>query len=248
MTCVRALLIYWDGDMIETPFGANVINGNTRLVNFTKDFDFGGLQSHIRTALNLNESVMIIKILFHHPVMEYGRNMIFGFMHILNSSHVRHMFDMVSHYPGWLIIELYVAFIDCGSSDGPCDEAGPSNYMPTVVDVEAVVDAMEEDNDADNDSAEYDGGCTDDDDDVEEEHFWDDSSTDNDDWHADVVGGNEHEEDIVRLVKGLNRDISPYVSTMSSQFKSISFEDMQVNQNLSTTDDMFWDPSKDLKT
>ena len=43
MTCVRALLIYWGGEMIETPFGPNVINGNARLVNCTEDFDFSGL-------------------------------------------------------------------------------------------------------------------------------------------------------------------------------------------------------------
>ena len=230
MSSVRALLIYWGGEMIETPFGPNVINGNTRLFNFTEDFDFGGLQSHIRTALDLNDGVMITKILFRHPVMEYGRNMIFGFMEIQNSSHVRQMFDIVCHYPGWLTIELYVEFVDCGSSHAPCDEAGPSNYMPSVVAAEAAVDIIEEDEEdedhSDDDSAEYDAGCTDEYSDVEEEDFWDDSSTDNDDWHADVVGGNEHEEDVVRLVEGLNRDISPYVSNMSSQFKSISIEEM----------------------
>ena len=52
------------GDMIETPFGPNVINGNTRLVNFSEDFDFDGLQMHIRTALELNDGVIITKYYF----------------------------------------------------------------------------------------------------------------------------------------------------------------------------------------
>ena len=147
-------------------------------------------------------------------------------MKIRNSYGVRHMLEMVRQFPGWLTIELYIEYVECAVRHEPVNEAKPLNYNRNEVKVEEKEDEGfdEEDDDKEDDGDDDEAECTDADD---EEHFYDEDDDGNDDTDAD--DNNDNDDLMVRLIDGLSREMIPYVSNVSSQFKSVNIEEMQVN-------------------
>ena len=79
---------------------------NSRIVTFSDDFDMDGLHRIIRTVVGIADDGIITKILFRHPVMGFGVNVVSGFMQIRDNFEVSNMFEMVRQFLGCLTIEL----------------------------------------------------------------------------------------------------------------------------------------------
>ena len=242
MTTTRSLMIYWGGQMIQIEYGPTVTNAYSRLVNFSEDFDFVGLQHKITEALGITNAAMITKILFRHPVIGYGRNMVFGFMEIRDVYNVGQMFEMVRQFPGWVTIELYVEISAGGMRYVQSDEARTSNSNRNELENEeeeeeedACVDE-EEDNELDDDDEELcDADNTDEED--EKDFFDEDDDYDGDDNNDDDVYDDNNNDDVmIRLVEGLNREVTPYLPNVCSQFECVNIKEMHVNQNPSNVE------------
>ena len=62
----------------------------------------------------------------------------------------------------------------------------------------------------------------------------------------DVYDDNNNDDVMIRLVEGLNREVTPYLPNVCSQFECVNIKEMHVNRNPSNVDNIFWEPSKEL--
>ena len=136
MSNERAVIIYWGGELIQTANGANVQRAKSRIVNFSDDFDLDWLHRIIRNAVGIREDGIITKILFRHPVMGFGVNVVSGFMQIRDNFDVFNMFQMVRQYSGCLTIELNIQFSSATFRHERYAEASSSRYIQNEINVE----------------------------------------------------------------------------------------------------------------